>query len=104
MTSSRSEQRLDDGHEELPVLGSVPQQSGTDQDVVRAELPGLLSVDWYFGDPQVERPRCPHQGTFHVFDQLCPEQPATALHGRAMLLMAVIAPPDGIEEVRSDDR
>ena len=47
--SYRSEQCLDDGHEALPVLGGVPQQSGTDQDVVRAKLPELLSVNWDFG-------------------------------------------------------
>jgi hypothetical protein len=73
--------------------------------VVRAKLPELLSVDWDFTDSQVEWPRChSRQGTFHVSDKFCLEQPAAALHGRAMLLMAVVAPPDGVEEVRSDDR
>src|SRR5680860_135337 len=61
LTSYRSEQRLDDGHELLPVLGGGPQQSGTDQDVVRAKLPELLSQDWDFGDSQVEWPRCSRQ-------------------------------------------
>jgi hypothetical protein len=104
-TSYRSKQRLDDGHEALPVLGGVPQQSGSDQDVVRAELPELLSVDWDLGDPQVERLSCPRQGAFHASDKPCLEQPAdAALHGRAMLLMAVVAPADGVEEMRSDDR
>src|SRR5680860_1473028 len=104
LTSYRSEQRLDDGHELLPVLGGVPQQSGTDQDVVRAKLPELLSQDWDFGDSQVEWPRCPRQGTFHGSDKLCREQRAdAALHGHAMLLMPVVAPPDGVEEVGSDD-
>ena len=104
VTSYRSEQRLNDGHEPLPVLGGIPQQSGTDQDVVRAKLPELLSQDWDFGDSQVERPRCPGQGAFHGSDKLCLEQRAdAALHGRAMLLMAVVAPPDGVEEVGSDD-
>ena len=86
------------------VLSGVPQQSGSDQDVVRMELPDLLSLDWDFGDPQVERLHCPRQDTFDVSDKLCLEQPAAALHGRTMLLMAVVAPPDGFEEVRSDDR
>src|SRR5450759_4666419 len=37
-------------------------------------------------------------------DKLCLEQRAdAALHGRAMLLMAVVAPPDGVKEVGSDD-
>src|ERR1035437_2082886 len=104
VTSYRSEQRLDDGHELLPVLGGVPQQSGTDQDVVRAKLPELLSQDWDFGDSQVEWPRCPGQGPLHRSDKLCREQRAdAALHGRAMLLMAVVAPLDGVEEVGSDD-
>jgi hypothetical protein len=104
VTSYRSEQRLDDGHDPLPVLGGIPQQSGTDQDVVRAKLPELLSQDWDFGDSQVERPRCPGQGPFHGSDKLCLEQRAdAALHGRAMLLMAVVAPPHGVEEVGSDD-
>ena len=86
VTSHRSEQRLDDEHELLPVLGGVPQQSGTDQDVVRAKLPELLSQDWDFGDSQVEWPRCPGQGTFHASDKLGLEQRAdAALHGRAML-------------------
>lgn len=49
VTSSRSEQRLDDGHEALPVLGGVPQQSGADQNAVSAKLPELLSMDWDFG-------------------------------------------------------
>ena len=73
VTSYRSEQRLDDGHELLPVLGGVPQQSGTDQDVIRAKLPELLSHDWDFGDSQVEWPRCPGQGPFHGSDKLCLE-------------------------------
>jgi hypothetical protein len=104
MTSYRSEQRLDDGHELLPVLGGVPQQSGTDQRVVRAKLPEMLSPDWDFGDSQVEWPRCPGQGAFHASDEFCLEQPAdAALHSRAMLLMAVVAPPDGVEEVGCDD-
>jgi hypothetical protein len=104
VTSYRSEQRLDDGYELLPVLAGVSQQSGTDQDVVRAKLPELLSQDWDFGDSQVERPRCPGQGPFHGSDKFCLEQRAdAALHGRAMLLMAVVAPPDGVEEVSSDD-
>src|ERR1035437_2723182 len=104
VTSYRSEQRFDDGYELLPVLGGVPQQSGTDQDVVRAKLPELLSQDWDFGDSQVEWPPCPDQGAFHGSDKLCLEQRAdAALHGRAMLLMAVVAPPDGVEEVGSDD-
>src|SRR5450759_3687710 len=103
-TSYRSAQRLHDGHDALPVLGGVPQQSGSDQDVVRAKLPELLPVDRDFGDPQVERLSCPRQGTFHVSDKLRLEQPAAALHGRTMLLMAVVAPPDGFEEVRSVDR
>jgi hypothetical protein len=72
-TSYRSKQRFDDGHEVLPVLGGVPQQSGTDQDAVRAKLSELLSVDWDFSDPQGERLRCPRQGTFHVSDKLCLE-------------------------------
>ena len=85
------------------VLGDVPRQSGTDQDVVRAKLPGLLSQDWDFGDSQVEWPRCPSLGTFHGSDKLCREQRAdAALHGRAMLVMAVGAPPDGFEEVSDD--
>ena len=67
VTSYGSEQPLDDGYELLLVLGGVSQQSGTDQDVVRAQLPELLSQDWDFGDSQVERPRCPGQGTFHWF-------------------------------------
>ena len=104
VTSYMSEQGLDDGHELLPVLGGVPQQSGTDQDVVRAKLPELLSQDWDFGDSQVEWPRCPGQGPFHGSDKLRFEQRADAAsHGRAMLLMAVVAPPDGVEEVGSDD-
>src|SRR5665811_1096455 len=104
VTSYRSEQRLDDGYELLPVLGGVPQQSGTDQDVVRAKLPELLSQDWDFGDSQVEWPRCPGQGAFHASDEFCLKQPTdAALHGCAMLLMAVVAPPDGVEEVGCDD-
>src|SRR5665647_230446 len=104
VTSYRSEQRLDDGYELLLVLGGVSQQSGTDQDVVRAKLPELLSQDWDFGDSQVEWPRCPGQGSLHGSDKLCLEQRAdAALHGRAMLLMAVVAPPDGVEEVGGDD-
>lgn len=50
-SSYRSEQRLDDGHEALLVLGGVPQQCGSDEDVVRAKMPELLSVDWNFGYP-----------------------------------------------------
>src|SRR5665811_783023 len=104
VTSYGSEQPLDDGYELLLVLGGVSQQSGTDQDVVRAQLPELLSQDWDFGDSQVERPRCPGQGTFHGADKLCLEQRAdAALHGRAVLSMAVVAPPDGVKEVGSDD-
>ena len=103
-TSYRSAQRLHDGHDALPVLGGVPQQSGSDQDVVRMELPDLLSLDWDLGDPQVERLSFPRPGTFHVSDMPCLEQRADgAVHGRAMLLMAVVAPPDGVEEVGSDD-
>jgi hypothetical protein len=101
--SYRSAQRLHDGPDALPVLGGVPQQSGSDQDVVRAKLPELLPVDRDFGDPQVERLSSPRHGTFHVSDKLRLEQPAAALHGRTMLLMAVVAPPDGVEEVHSDD-
>lgn len=41
-------------------------RSGTDQDVVRAKLPELQSVDWDFGDSQVDWPCCPRLGTFHV--------------------------------------
>ena len=105
VTSYRSEQCLDDGYEALPVLGGVPQQSGSDQDVVRMELPDLLSLDWDLGDPQVERLSFPRQGTFHVSDKPCLEQRAdAAVHGRAMLLMAGVAPADGVEEVRDDDR
>jgi hypothetical protein len=74
VTSYRSKQRLDDGHEPLPVLGGIPQPSGTDQDVVRAKLPELLTQDWDFGDSQVEWPRCPGQGPFHASDKLWPEQ------------------------------
>jgi hypothetical protein len=100
-TSYGSEQRLDDGYELLLVLDAVSQQSGTDQDVVRAKPPELLPVDWDFGDSQVEWPRCPGQGAFHGSDESCREQHAdAALHVRAMLLMA---PLDGVEEVGSDD-
>ena len=85
-------------------MGGVPQECGTDQDVVRAKLPELLSQYWDFGNAQVEGPRCPGQGLFHGSDKLCREQRAdAALHGRAMLLMAVVATPDGVEEVGSDD-
>ena len=84
VTSYGSEQRLDDGYELLLVLDGVSQQSGTDQDVVRAKLPDLLSQDWDFGDSQVEWPRCPGQGAFHASDEFCREQPAdAALHGCA---------------------
>jgi hypothetical protein len=73
--------------------------------VVRAKLPELLSVDWDFTDSQVEMAALSFApGHVHVSDKFCLEQPAAALHGRAMLLMAVVAPPDGVEEVRSDDR
>ena len=57
VTSYDSEQRLDDGYELLLVLDGVSQQSRTDQDVVWAKLPELLSQDWDFGDSQVEWPR-----------------------------------------------
>jgi hypothetical protein len=104
VTSYGSEQRLDDGDEPLLVLGGVSQQSGTDHDVVRAQPPELLSQDWDFGDSQAERSRCPGQGPFHASDKPCLEQHAdAALHGRAMLLMAVVAPPDGVAEVGSVD-
>jgi hypothetical protein len=86
VTSCGSEQRLDDGDELLLVLGGVSQQSRTDQDVVRAKLPELLSQDWDFGDSQVKRTRSPGDGTFHASDKLGLEQRAdAALHGRAML-------------------
>jgi len=68
VTLYRSEQCLDDGSEALLVLSGVPQQSGSDQDVVRMELPDLLSLDWDLGDPQVERLSFPRPGTFHVSD------------------------------------
>jgi hypothetical protein len=85
-TSYGLEQRLDDWRELLLVLDGVSQQSGTDQDVVRAKLPELLSQDWDFGDSQVKRTRSSGQGTFHASDKLGLEQRAdAALHGRAML-------------------
>jgi len=69
------------------------------------ELPDLLSLDWDLGDPQVERLSFPRPGTFHVSDKPCLEQRSdAAVHGRAMLLMAGVAPADGVEEVRGDDR
>jgi len=46
VTSSRSEQRLDDGHEALPVLGSVPPQSGAwdKEDAPIIENTGLVEI------------------------------------------------------------
>ena len=92
MTESRSPHHPRD-RRPLPRNAFIPP--------VRAKLPELPSVDWDFGDPQVERPRSPCQGTFHVSEKLCLEQPAAALHGRATLLMSVIAPPDGRDSRRS---
>jgi hypothetical protein len=63
----------------LPVLGGVPQQSGSDQDAVSMELPDLLSVDWDLGDPQEERLSFSRLGTFHVADKLCLDGAPTLL-------------------------
>jgi hypothetical protein len=49
-----------------PVLVGVPEQLGREEDVVRVELPELLSGDGGLSDPQLEGLGAPAQVTFQV--------------------------------------